>query len=386
MSSPVGGENLEVRILDKLSGVDVQAWDKLAGQDPFLRHGFLSGLEETDCLQAQGWYPQHLAIFRDQVLCAAMPLYVRDNSYGEFVFDWSWADAYERAGGHYYPKLVTAIPFSPVTGRRLLVADDLPDRKMLLDVLTSAGVKACEDNNLSSWHCLFPEESELEHFESANLMLRLGCQYHWFNHEYQDFDHFLAQLTSKKRKQIKRERRRVAEQDVVIETLVGDEISTHQWEVFHRFYCSTFLRKWGEPRLTLEFFETLNDRLPGVPMLILAKSGTEYVAGAFALIGGDTLYGRHWGCTSRFDNLHFELCYYRTIDFCIEHGLKRLDAGAQGEHKLSRGFVPIKTWSAHWIRDPGFRRAVDDFLQQERGALSQYIHGLDNHVAFRQSD
>ncbi|MGR8918365.1 MAG: GNAT family N-acetyltransferase [Gammaproteobacteria bacterium] len=376
----------QVSVLDSLAGVDPAAWDRLARGNPFMRHGFLHGLEDTDCLAPQGWYPQHLAIYDGDTLRAALPLYVRDNSYGEFVFDWSWADAYERAGGRYYPKLVTAAPFSPVTGTRLLIAPDDADYAALADVLVAAGVKACNDNGLSSWHCLFPEADELEPFRRGGLLPRLGCQYHWFNDGYADFDDFLARLTSKKRKAIRRERRLVEEQALNIETLVGDAITPAQWSVFHRFYCSTFHRKWGEPRLNEAFFQTLNERLPGAPVLILARDGDDYVAGAFSLRGTDTLYGRHWGCSAHHDNLHFELCYYRTIDFCIEHGLARLDAGAQGEHKLSRGFVPVKTWSMHWLRDDGFRSAVGDFLDHEHQALEQYIAGLDEHVAFRRAD
>jgi len=376
---------MKLEVVESLAGIAPEAWDALAGDDPFLRHGFLHGLEDTGCLEPQGWYPQHVLARIDGELVGALPLYLRDNSYGEFVFDWSWADAYERAGGRYYPKLVTAVPFSPVSGRRVLVSDDgpgAPTARALID----AAVQLCNDNGLSSWHCLFlsPEEKDL--CEDAGLAARLGCQYHWFNDDYADFDAFLAALNSKKRKQVRRERRQVAAQELVIETLVGAAITPAHWSVFHDFYCSTFHRKWGEPRLTETFFQTLDARLPGAPVLILARAGADYVAGAFALRGGDTLYGRHWGCNARYDNLHFELCYYQTIDFCIRHGLRRLDAGAQGEHKLARGFVPVQTWSTHWIRDEGFRRAVQDFVNQERHALEQYIASLDDHLAFRRND
>jgi len=376
---------MRLTVVDSLAGIDPADWDALAGSDPFVRHGFLHGVEAANCLAPQGWYPQHLVVHDGARLVGALPLYVRDNSYGEFVFDWSWAEAYQRAGGSYYPKLVSAVPFSPVSGHRLLLgggAADGPVAKLLID----AAVRACNDNELSSWHCLFLREDERDAFEAAGLLARLGCQYHWYNEDYRDFDAFLACLSSKKRKQIKRERRLVAEQDLTIETLVGADITPTQWTVFHRFYCSTFARKWGEPRLTEAFFQSLDERLPGAPVLILARAGDEYVAGAFALQGGDTLYGRHWGATGRHESLHFELCYYRTIDFCIQHGLRRLDAGAQGEHKLARGFRPVKTWSMHWIRDPGFRRAVRDFLGHEQQAIEQYIAGLDEHLAFRQPD
>lgn len=378
--------SLTLDIRDSLATIAAADWDRLAGDNPFLRHGFLHGVEATDCLAPQGWYPQHLVVLDGERLVGALPLYVRDNSYGEFVFDWSWADAYERAGGRYYPKLVSAIPFSPVTGRRVLVDRARADRDDIIRMLIGAGVRACEDNELSSWHCLFPEAAEVPAFERAGMLTRLGCQYHWFNDDYADFDAFLAALSSKKRKQIRRERRDVAAQDLVIETLVGAEANEEHWAVFHRFYCSTFHRKWGEPRLTEAFFQTLNERLPEAPVLTLARSGGDYVAGAFSLTGGDTLYGRHWGCNGHHHNLHFELCYYRTIDFCIARGLKRLDAGAQGEHKLSRGFVPVKTYSTHWLRDPGFREAVADFLRHEQNGIEQYVDHLDGHLAFRQSD
>ncbi len=376
---------MKLEVVESLADIAPETWDALAGEDPFLRHGFLHGLEDTGCLEPQGWYPQHVLARVDGELVGALPLYLRDNSYGEFVFDWSWADAYERAGGRYYPKLVTAVPFSPVSGRRVLVRDDAHGERAAR-ALIDAAVQLCNDNSLSSWHCLFLDAQEKTLCEDAGLVARLGCQYHWFNDDYADFDAFLAALSSKKRKQVRRERRQVAAQELTIETLVGAAITPAHWSVFHDFYCSTFHRKWGEPRLNEAFFQTLDARLPGAPVLILARNGADYVAGAFALRGGDTLYGRHWGCNARYDNLHFELCYYQTIDFCIRHGLRRLDAGAQGEHKLARGFVPVQTWSTHWIRDAGFRRAVQDFVNQERHALEQYIASLDDHLAFRRND
>jgi predicted N-acyltransferase len=374
---------LRVTVLESLAAVEAGAWDALVGDHPFLRHGFLHGLEATHCLEPQGWYSQHLVVYDGDALCGALPLYLRDNSYGEFVFDWSWAEAYERAGGRYYPKLVSAIPFSPVTGPRLLIDPRHGQRADIARLLIGTAVDAVESNELSSFHCLFPAESELAAFDDARLMRRLGCQYHWFNHDYRDFDDFLASLNSKKRKQIKRERRIVAEQDVDIEVLTGADIDSEHWRVFHRFYCSTFERKWGEPRLTEAFFQTLEQRLPGSAVLIMARSGGRYVAGAFALKSDSVLYGRHWGCNAQFDNLHFELCYYQTIAYCIEHGLTKLDAGAQGEHKLARGFIPVSTWSTHWIREPGFRRAVGDFLKRERQAMELHMQELSAHVAFK---
>ena len=375
---------MQVVVLKSLADIDASAWDVLVGDHPFLSHGFLHGLEATDCLAPQGWYSQHLAVYDGTRLVAAMPLYLRDNSFGEFVFDWSWAEAYERSGGRYYPKLVSAIPFSPVTGPRVLIAADRADRAALAQLLIETARTACDDNRLSSWHCLFPATEELPAYDAAGLARRLGCQYHWFNQDYRDFDHFLTALNSKKRKMIKRERRLVTEQALAIEVLTGDQISAEHWTVFHRFYCSTFARKWGEPRLTEAFFQSLEQRLPGAAVLILARDRGHYVAGACALKSKHTVYGRHWGCSAQFDNLHFELCYYQTIAYCIEHGLTTLDAGAQGEHKLARGFVPVPTWSVHWIREPRFRQAVTDFLKRERGAMEHHLHALEDHVAFRQ--
>lgn len=373
--------SVEIRVVEALATIAAPAWDALAGAHPFLRHGFLHGLEASACLAPQGWYPQHLTAWAGGRLVGAMPLYLRDNSYGEFVFDWSWADAYERAGGRYYPKLTTAIPFSPVSGPRLLLAADAPPG--VAAQLVEHARALCDANRLSSWHCLFPPAGELPIYAEAGLLPRAGCQYHWFNRDFADFDAFLAILNAKRRKQIKRERRLVAEHELTIEVLSGDAIEADHWTVFHRFYCSTFARKWGEPRLTEDFFQQLNQRLPNSALLILARAGTRYVAGAFALHGGGILYGRHWGCRAHYDQLHFELCYYRTIEYCIAHGLRALDAGAQGEHKLARGFEPVATWSVHWIRDPRLRRAVDDFLRHERAAMEEHMQALSRHVAFR---
>ena len=360
------------------------AWDALAGTaDPFLRHAFLHGLERHRCLDGHGWYPQHLLAWHDGQLVGALPLYARDNSQGEFVFDWNWAEAYQRAGGQYYPKLVTAVPFTPVTGRRLLIADGHPAAADIAAQLI-AGVQAlAQQTGASSWHCLFPPDNRLPLLEGEHLLLREGCQYHWYNPGYASFDEFLDGLTSKRRKEIRRERREIAESGLRIELLEGADITPAHWAVFHRFYCDTFARKWGEPRLTLDFMRSLSHELPGAPLLLLAHDGSDYIAGAFALRGGDTVYGRHWGCTRFVRHLHFELCYYQFIDYSIRHRLRHFDAGAQGEHKVPRGFVPIKTWSVHWLRDAGFRRAVADFLARETVAIDRYVEDVAAHTAYR---
>jgi predicted N-acyltransferase len=375
---------MEIRFVQSLAEVDAAAWDALAGgADPFLSHGFLHGLELHDCLSPQGWYPCHAVAFDDDRLIGAMPLYAKNNSYGEFVFDWSWADAYERAGGRYYPKFVSAIPFTPVSGRRVLSA---PQHQGVEGALVQAAIELVQKNDASSLHCLFPVETQADIFTEHDMLLRHSCQYHWFNYDYANFDAFLATLTSKRRKQIKRERRKAVESGVEIELLRGAEIGAEQWSCFYDFYCSTFYRKWGEPRFTESFFQSLPGLRIGEPLLVLGKYAGEYVAGAFALQGNDTLYGRHWGCSKHFKNLHFELCYYQLIEYCIEQKLHRFDAGVQGEHKIMRGFEPVKTLSAHWISDPALRAAVSRFVNNESSAISDYIDELDDHTAYRQAD
>ena len=367
----------------KLADINEDAWNALVGGNPFLSHGFLSTLESTNCLEPQGWYPHHLVLWDGDVLRAALPLYLRDNSYGEFVFDWAWAEAYEKGGGKYYPKLVTAVPFSPVGGSRFLIDPSDAKAQEMATQLLNAVKSICQDNNFSSWHCLFLDEIQKDLFSDNETLVRLGCQYHWFNDNYLTFDNFLSALSSKKRKNIKRERRKVSESGLEIECLSGDGITKEHWKTFYAFYCSTFYQKWGEPRLTLDFFLSLNSRLPDCAVLILAKDKEKYVAGAFALSSEDTLYGRHWGCNENYDSLHFELCYYQTIEYCIRHKLKTLDAGAQGEHKISRGFVPIKTWSLHWLRELSFRKPVENFLNNETEAIEEYINKLEDHSAFK---
>jgi hypothetical protein len=378
---------IRVEQIDNLQAVDGAAWNRLAGEaQPFLRHEFLAGLERHGCLRGHGWSPLHLvATAPDGQIQGAMPLYLKDNSYGEFVFDWSWAEAYERAGGRYYPKLVSAVPFTPVSGPRLLI-DPQADAQAVTAALIDAGRKLCERHGLSSFNCLFPDETQAQAMAARGGLLRIGCQYHWENPGYRDFQDFLDRLNAKHRKQIRRERREVAESGIEIETLAGADISDEVWRIYHGFYCSTFDRKWGEPRLTLDFFRSLSQTMPEQTLLFMARYEGRYVAGAFALRGTDTLYGRHWGCSEFHRHLHFEVCYYRTIDYCIRHGLKRLDAGAQGEHKLARGFRPVRTWSVHWLSDPGFRRAVAEFLDRETAAIEHYIQQLAAESPYRRAD
>lgn len=372
--------------VDDLQDLAAADWNRLAGDaQPFLRYEFLAGLERHGCLSGHGWAPLHLVAADGRGrLVGAMPLYLKDNSFGEFVFDWSWAQAYERAGGRYYPKLVSAVPFTPVTGPRLLI-DPQSEPRPVAAALVEAGRGLCERHRLASINWLFPDETQARELAGHGGLLRMGCQYHWDNPGYRDFQDFLDQLNAKHRKQIRRERREVAEAGIEIETLAGGEISEEQWRIYHGFYRSTFDRKWGEPRLTLDFFRHLSETMPEQTLLIMAKYQGRYVAGAFAMRGADTLYGRHWGCSEFHRHLHFEVCYYRTIDYCIRHGLKRLDAGAQGEHKLARGFRPVRTWSVHWLNDAGFRRAVAEFLGRETTMIELYLHQLANESPYRRA-
>lgn len=377
-------DQIRIERTDSLIGIQPTAWDALNHTgNPFLRHAFLAGLEQQHCLDAHGWLPSHLLAWRGSQLAGALPLYYKHDSYGEFVFDWSWAEAHERSIGPYYPKLVSAIPFTPVTGPRLLAKPGLC-RERIVEQLVDTAITIAIGERLSSIHVLYPDRDSSAALARHGLAQRSGFQFHWFNRNYPDFDAFLGELTSKRRKEIRRERRSVADSGLTIELLQGPDIREHHWSAFHAFYCDTFHRKWGEPRLTQEFLLHLSATAPELPLLVLARDGRRPVAGAFALIGADTLYGRHWGCSKGYRNLHFELCYYRTIEYCIDTGLTRLDAGAQGIHKLGRGFEPVRTDSYHWLGDMRFRSAVTDYLDREQALVDEYMARLNGQLAYRQ--
>jgi len=376
--------NLEIRQVDGLGDIPARDWNALSDSgNPFVSHEYLYGLERHRCLDEHGWIPAHLAAYAGNRLVGALPLYIRTNSFGEFVFDWAWADAFERAGGQYYPKLVSAIPFAPVIGPRLLVQREYEDTRAVRDALLAKTLELLRAGGMSSYHCLFTRDEDGPAFERAGLLPRLTCQFYWHNRGFRDFQDFLDNLTSKRRKQIRRERRQVSEHRMDIEVLRGHEVGERQWQEFHRFYCSTFHRRWGSPRLTLDFFRYLSEALPDRVLLILARHEGDYVAGAFAMVGDDTVYGRHWGCSESFPFLHFELCYYQTIEFCIDNGLAGVDAGVQGEHKLMRGFEPVAARSWHWIQHHGFRDAVDDFLARETRQMRWYMEELSTHTPFK---
>ncbi|WP_207478207.1 GNAT family N-acetyltransferase [Arenibaculum pallidiluteum] len=381
---PDTSESLELSVLDGIGRVDPAEWDACAGTDnPFLSHAFLLALEDSRSTGPKtGWLPRHLAL-RDASgrLIGGVPAYVKSHSYGEYVFDHAWANAYERAGGRYYPKLQVAVPFTPVTGPRLLVRPDAPDGAARL--LIGGLEQVAERLGVSSVHATFPIASEWEAFGEAGWLLRLGYQFHWRNEGYGSFEDFLAALSSRKRKAIRKERESVAASGLTLRTLTGGEITARHWDAFHRFYEGTVDRKWGWAYLTRDFFHMLGERLGDRVVLVVAEDDGRPVAGALNLRGADALYGRNWGAAGEYPNLHFEACYYRAIDFAIAHGLARVEAGAQGEHKIARGYLPVRTYSAHWIADPGLRDAVDDFLRRERPSVDLQIAAMMEESPFR---
>ena len=384
---PDGGDPTTVRVVSRIAEIPAAEWDACAGPDnPFTGHAFLDALEQSgSATAAEGWLPQHLAI-EDGAgrLVGAAPLYLKSHSYGEYVFDWGWASAYERAGGRYYPKLQCAVPFTPVTGPRLLLRPGAP--ASVRDALIAAMVELTRRHKASSVHVTFPTREEWDRLAEAGFLQRTGQQFHWENRGYRDFDDFLDALSSRKRKTIRKERRDALGGGVEIRMLTGKAIETRHWDAFFRCYIATGNRKWGSPYLTRRFFDLIGERMAERILLVMAEHNGRFVAGALNFIGKDTLYGRNWGAVAEFPFLHFEACYYRAIDFAIEHGLQRVEAGAQGPHKIQRGYLPTPTYSAHWIRDPGLRSAVADFLARERVAVECEMAGLGELSPFRQEE
>ncbi|PWV65747.1 GNAT family N-acetyltransferase [Plasticicumulans acidivorans] len=363
-------------------------WNRLvADADPFLDHAFLCALERHGCLgEATGWHPLPLTVVDDDgQLVGACPLFIKTNSYGEFVFDWAWAEAYARQGLRYYPKLVSAIPFTPATGQRLLVDDALDKHTEIRRLLAEGIVELTRETGCSSAHVLFPDERELPALRSAGMSHRVGCQFHWHNRAYRDFEDFLDALSAKKRKNLRQERRRVHEAGIELECIDGTAITAAQWAQFHTFYCDTFDRRGGVPTLTLDFFRAVGSALGARVHLVLAHAEGTTVAAALSYSSRHTLYGRHWGCAAHFDSLHFEACYYQGMELCMRNGLTRFEPGAQGEHKVPRGFVPTLTHSTHWIAHTGFRHAIDDFLERETPAVARYAEELSTHLPYRHS-
>ena len=375
---------MQLRVVDQLDTIPAAQWNALGdGRNPFLMHEFLAALEHHDCVGERfGWLPRHLTVYDGGRLVGAAPLYLKDNSYGELVFDWAWADAYQRAGLRYYPKAVVAVPYTPATGPRLLLhpgADAENTAQMLID----GALELCRELDLSSLHWLFTDARDTARLQACGMLLRQGVQFHWRNRGYRDFEDFLSTFTAEKRKKLKRERRRVIEQGIELRVLHGHEASAEQWEIAHRFYASTFERKSGMATLSLGFFQEIGRTMGNHVVLVFAYAGQHPVACAVNLRGPDALYGRHWGCNEEYHSLHFEACYYQGLEYCIEHGLARFEPGAQGEHKVGRGFEPTSTWSAHWIADERFRTAIADYVQREARAVTDYSATLRDHLPYR---
>lgn len=376
---------MHTAVLESIDTVPAAEWNRVTGTaHPFLRHEFLAALERHGCVgERYGWLPRHITALDDNgQLCGVVPLYLKDNSYGEFVFDWAWADAYHRAGLPYYPKLVASIPYTPVTGARILVAPDA-DYGGVSRMLIDAALSLAEATDASSLHWLFTSEADTSLLVDRGLLRRTGCHFHWHNDNYTSFDDFLSRLSSRKRKKIRRERRYVQEAGVQMQILHGDAASHEQWQTMHWFYRSTFEKKSGIPTLSLEFFEEISRTMGQQVVLVFAMLGDLPVAGAIMLRGASALYGRHWGCRAEFHSLHFETCYYQGIEYAIRHGLELFEPGAQGEHKISRGFLPTYTWSAHWIRDEQFRAAIARFLEHEHAMMIDYHDELQRTSPFR---
>lgn len=381
---------IEIQVLGSIAQINARDWDACAcpeaedgaPMDPFTTHRFLLALEDSGSVgRGTGWQPQYLTAYLDGQLVACAPLYGKTHSQGEYIFDHNWAHALESAGGRYYPKLQIAVPFTPATGRRFLTRPGY--REIGMSALVQGAVQLAADSELSSLHATFCTEEEAETGEAMGLMVRATQQFHWLNNGYSDFDDFLASLSSRKRKNIRKERQQANAFGGEIHVLTGDALEPEHWDAFWQFYQDTGARKWGTPYLTRAFFDCVQDTMRDDVVLVLAERNGRYVAGALNFIGRETLFGRYWGCLEHHSCLHFELCYYRAIDFAIEHGLTRVEAGAQGEHKLARGYLPTQTHSLHWIGHPGFAEAVERFLKAERAAVEEDIEILTAYGPFK---
>jgi uncharacterized protein len=386
------GKPVVVRIASRIADVPAQEWDACScgvatqQNNPFITHGFLKALEESGSATSNtGWLPQHLLLEDDEGrLAGCMPCYLKSHSQGEYVFDHGWADAYLRAGGSYYPKLQASVPFTPVTGKRLLVRPGA-DQGEHETILLQAAVELTERLSLSSLHITFLTRAEWELAGELGFLQRTDQQFHWQNEAYQSFEDFLGALSSRKRKAIRKERREALAGGIEIEWVTGRELTEAQFDAFFAFYMDTGSRKWGSPYLTRSCFSLLGETMADQMLLVLAKRAGRYVAGALNFIGADTLYGRYWGAIDEHPYLHFEVCYYQAIEFAIVHKLIRVEAGAQGAHKLARGYLPVETYSAHYIADPALRRAVADYLKRERRAVAREIALLTEESPYRQT-
>jgi predicted N-acyltransferase len=372
---------MTIEIVSTLADIDPRQWNRLAGGNPFLRHEFLHALHETGCAcEKTGWTPRYLVATENKRLAGAMPLYVKSHSRGEYVFDWAWADAYERHGLDYYPKLLSAIPFTPVTGPRILAESPTMAESLALNVLEIA-----RDSNASSLHCLFPVQEQAALLADKGMLLRHGVQFHWINpgEGVTDFDQYLALMNHTKRKKIKQERRRVREAGITFRWLDAEAITEDDWAFFARCYTRTYREHHNTPYLNLDFFQRIGKTMPENLLLIIAERDGRPIAASFNVHNGSHLYGRYWGAIEHHPMLHFETCYYQVIEYCIARGIAVFEGGAQGEHKMARGLMPVQTCSAHWLAQPQFAKAVEAFLVREKKGVEQYIDELQEHTPFQ---
>lgn len=380
---------MKIQFLQSINDISAKKWNCIIKAEyPFIKHQFLQALEDSQSACGKtGWIANHAIIEQNSEVIALMPLYIKQHSYGEYVFDWAWAEAWQRMGRPYYPKWVSAIPFTPSTGPRLVIREDIDPYSVIHLLIASLKEKAkgIEDAPfISGLHVLFPQESEEQLWHSAGLEKRSGVQFHWLNHNFASFDAFLQTFNSRKRKTLKRERRRIQEQGLELEVLEGDQVTHEQWLTFYRFYQLTYAKRSGHGGyLTFDFFKMIAEKMPQHLVLVLAKHHSKTVAGALNFKSDDTLFGRYWGCSEEFENLHFEACYYQGIEYCIKNKLQKFDAGAQGEHKIQRGFTPIHTHSYHWIQDKKLSPAITDFLQREAEGINQYIQEAKQYLPFK---
>jgi predicted N-acyltransferase len=375
---------MSAQVVSCIENISAAEWNALQlNGNPTVSHEFLATLEREHCVGGDtGWIPAHLVLRgSDGTLRGAVPLYRKTHSWGEFVFDWSWAQAYAQAGLNYYPKLVCMVPFTPAPGPRLLVAEHAPPttRQDLIQAL----LELARSEQASTLHALFVDDGDRAAFKANGFLLRKDCQFHWYNREYATFEQFLGTFRAEKRKKAARERRRVQEAGITFRTVAGEDMDARLWDIVYGFSSETFAIRGHEHYLNADFFRALSAAKPGCIMVKLAEFGGRPIAAAIFFVGTDTLYGRYWGAAAEFHSLHFETCYYQGIEYCIEHGLSRFEPGTQGEHKVARGFEPSETWSAHWIADSRFRRAIQSYLRQEQVAVDQYIAEVQAHVPYR---
>jgi len=379
---------MRIRVLNEISEVAASDWNALAGNsNPFLRHEFIHALEASGCASPEtGWQPCHLLLLNGEDRPdAAMPLYIKSHSRGEFVFDWAWASAYQRAGHAYYPKLLSAVPFTPVTGPRFLQANGERLRERARSMLLAAAVELGERLAASSLHCLFPSPEDAEWMKQKGMMLRTDCQFHWKNEGYGNFGEFLRMFSSAKRKKVNRERRRVREASIAFETLTGNDLTPALWETLYPLYASSYLKRGQSPYLNRSFFERITRSMPEAIVLFVARLDGEAVALAICFRGEAALYGRYWGSAGFHHSLHFETCYYQGIEYCVREGLALFDPGVQGEHKLARGFEPETSFSTHWVRHAGFANALTGYLAREREQVARYVEIAGEHTPFKQA-